>query len=92
MSEQEKRGLSDSDLEGVAGGRLSSKDEKRIREIIKEELEKHGNPKKPYKPKLEPVCAYMAPRSPLTEEMKKAFEALQERKKEKGSDDNKNNI
>lgn len=55
MSKQEKRGLSDSDLENIAGGRLSKKDE----------LEKHGNPKKPHKPKLEPFCAYMGPDMPV---------------------------
>lgn len=56
MSEQEKRGLSDSDLENIAGGKLSKK----------EELEKHGNPKKPHKPKLEPFCAYMGPDKPVS--------------------------
>ena len=83
MSEQEKRGLSDNELENIAGGKLSKKDEKRIREIIREELEKQDKPKKPT---VRPISAYMAPISPLTEEMKKkALEAI----KKRNSDDNK---
>ena len=62
MSEQEKRGLSDSDLENIAGGRLSKKDEKRIREIIREEMDKKHKPKKPT---VRPISAYMGPDMPV---------------------------